>query len=373
MRTRVILITLALGAFAQRHKMEEVDAQKPEGALLQQVMQEGDQTKKAALMEQFAQQFPKAEGTGWILEQLQAIYVKANDPDKVIATGEKLLALDPDDPESALQNLKACETKKDLEGIRKWAGVTSANAGKMAAAPQPKDADQAASWKQGMEYARDVGKYADYALYRAAAESRDPKATIAMVNALEKQSPKSEYMSQADAALFMAYRQTGANDQALAVAEKVLATDQSDEDMLLVVADHDLQIKQEPEKVLAYSARIEQLMASKPKPQGVSDADWTTRRNMVTGLAHYMSGKVYYGEGKFPQADQELRAALPLVEANPPVKAETLYYLGFANYKMEKPQEAANYYRDCAAIKGPLQATAAKNLQGIKTQFHGIR
>ena len=36
-----------------------------------------------------------------MLEQLQAVYVKADDSDKIIATGEKLLALDPDDPEAA--------------------------------------------------------------------------------------------------------------------------------------------------------------------------------------------------------------------------------------------------------------------------------
>src|SRR5579863_9091294 len=154
MRTLMLSIVFALGALAQRHKIEEVDAAKPEGALLQQVMQESDAGKKAALMEQFAQQFPKAEGTPWILEQLQAAYVKANDPDKVIATGERLLALDPEDPEAALQNLKASETRKDLDGIRKWADLASGNARKMEAAPQPSDADQAAAWKQNVEYAK---------------------------------------------------------------------------------------------------------------------------------------------------------------------------------------------------------------------------
>jgi len=153
----------------------------------------------------------------------------------------------------------------------------------------------------------------------------------------------------------------------------VLATDQSNEDMLLVVANNYLETKKEPAKVHAYSDKLVQLMASKPKPEGVADADWTARRNTITGLAHFMNGKEYYTESKLSQADQELRAALPLVESNPPMKAEALFYLGFANYKMEKPQEAANFYKACAAIKGPLQATAAKNLQGIKTQFRGIQ
>jgi hypothetical protein len=373
-RTLVIAWTaFALAAYGQRHKIEDVDAEKPEGKLLQQMMQEADAARKAALMEQFAQQFPKAEATPWVLEQLQSAYVKANDSDKTISAGERLLALDPDDPEAAMQNLKAAEAKKDLDGIRKWAGVTSANARKMAALPQPKEADQAESWKQEVAYAKQVDAYSDYALFRVLAESRDPKVTIDFAAAIEKQSPKSQYVAQSQTPLFMAYRQTGANDKAVALAEQILAADQTNEDMLLVVTDSYMQNKKEPQKVHAYSLKLVELMASKPKPEGMNDADWTARRNLIAGLGHFMNGKQYFNDTKLPQADTELRAALPLIGNNQEMKAEALYYLGFANYKMEKPQEAANFYRDCAAIKGPLQATAAKNLQGIKTQFRGIK
>jgi len=372
MRTLVTLIALSLAAMAQRHKMEEVNAEKPEGQLLQQVMQESDPAKKSALMEQFVQQFPKADGTPWVLEQLQAVYVKANDPEKIIATGEKLLALDPDDPDAPMQNLKAAESSKDLAGISKWAEVASANARKVAATPQPKDADQVDAWKQSVDYAKQVDAYTDYALFRVIAESRDPKVASEFAAALEKHNPQSQYVPQTRLALFNIYRQTGANDKALALAEQVVATDQNNEDMLLVVTDNYVQTKKEPAKVHAYSERIVQLMASKPKPEGVADADWTAHRNQFTGIAHFLDGKLYYTESKFPQTDQQLRAALPLI-ANPDMKAEALYYLGFANYKMEKPQEAANFYRECAAIKGRFQATAAKNLQGIKTQFRGIQ
>ena len=46
MRTLVLLIAFSLAAFGQRHKLDEVDAEKPEGKLLQQVMQESDDAKK---------------------------------------------------------------------------------------------------------------------------------------------------------------------------------------------------------------------------------------------------------------------------------------------------------------------------------------
>ena len=44
-----------------------------------------------------------------------------------------------------------------------------------------------------MDYAKQVGQYADYALFRAAIESRDPKVTIELAEALQQRSPESEY------------------------------------------------------------------------------------------------------------------------------------------------------------------------------------
>jgi len=379
MRALVILTMMSVAAFGQRHKApEEVNAEKPEGKLMQQFMQESDPAKKITLYEQFVTDFPKDEHTPWVLEQVQAYYVKAGQTDQIIASGDKLLAIDPDDPEAALQALKAAETKKDLALVRKYSDITNRNARKMVASPQPKEADEVEGWKKEVEYAKSVAQYSDYALFRGAVESRDPKVTIELGEALQQRSPESEYAGKMRDPLFLAYRQAGANDKAIAFAEKTLATDQSNEDMLLVVADSYLNQKKEPEKVHAYSAKIVEIMAAKPKPEGASDADWTTRKNTITGLAHYMSGKQYSNEGKLAQADQELRRALPLIETTPALKPETLFMLGLANYKLaagkpDRAQEAANYFRQCAAMPGPMQAQAAKNLKSIQTEYRGIK
>jgi hypothetical protein len=373
MRTLAILIVLACTAFGQRHKLEEVDAEKPEGKLLQQILQENDAAKKAVLMEQFATEFPKLEATPWVLEQLMGIYVKANDHDKTIAAGKKLLAVDPDDPEAALQCLKAAEAKKDMPMILSFSNKTSENARKIAAAPQPKEADAVAAWKSSVDYAKQVDTYADYALFRAAVESRDPKQTTELAETLEKRSPQSEYMPKVRDALFVAYRQSGANDKAAALAEKTIAAGQATEDMLLVAVDTYSQQKKEPEKVHTYAARIVEMMNSKAKPEGTSDADWTARKNLVIGLARYYSGKQYTIENKHALADTELKAALPLVESNANLKPEVLFLLGDSNYKMEKIQEALNYFRACSAIKSPYQAQAAKNVKAIMSQYRGIK
>lgn len=359
MRTFLILLALTGAALAQRHKIDEVDGEKPEGKLLQQIMQESDEGKRTPMLEQFAGQFPKHEGIGWVLEQLQQNYAKAGDPDKVLKAGDKLIAIDPDDPEANLQCLKAAETKKDVSLIKKYAAGTVAAAAKLPAAEA--------------ESSKYYAGNADFAVYRAMAESRDPKVTIDLGETLLKQSPKGEYTARAVGALFVAYRQANQNARAIELAELTLVTDQTNEDMLLAVADHYAQQKKEPQKVHDYSAKVVTLMNGKAKPEGVGDADWTNRKNMVTGIAHYINGKLYYTENNFPKADTELRSALPLVENNANMKPEVLFLLGFANYKMEKAQEAANYYKACAAIKSPFQAQATKNLAGIKAQYTGIK
>jgi tetratricopeptide (TPR) repeat protein len=366
MRTILLFLAFGVAAFGQRHPAPtEVDAEKPEGKLLQQIMQEADAAKKNALMEQFANEFAKAPETPWVLETVQTYYVKANQPDRVIAAADKLLAVDPDDPESALQALKAAETKKDLALIKKYSEAAAKNAKKV---KEPGEA----------EYAKGVGQYADYALFRAAVESRDPKVTIDMAEALVQRSPDGEYGMKAQDPLFLAYRQAGATDKAIALAEKVLEKQQTNEDMLLVVADSYVQKKKDPEKVHAYSAKIVEIMGAKPKPEGMADADWNNRKNTITGVAYYMSGRVYSEGNKNQQADQQLRKALPLVEANPEMKAEVLFRLGLANYNMakgspERAQDAATFFRQCSAIKSPYQPTAATNVKKIMTEYRGIK
>ena len=373
MRTLVTMLALAAAAWGQRHPAGDIVAEKPEGALLMQAINETDAARKAALLDQFCEKYPKADNVAWALETLQGLYVKGGQSEKIIATGEKLLAIDKEDPESALQNLKAAEALKDLPGIRKWGALASANARKMASAPQPSDAAAVESWKADVSYAQQVDVYTEYALFRVAVESRDPKATIEFGEALEAQNPKSQYLAQTTGSLFNAYRQSGANEKAVALAERVLATDQSNEDMLMVVADNYAAQHKNPEKVHTYTEKTVQVLAQKPAPAGLSESDWSKRKDQLTGLAHYLDGKLYYTEKKYVEADRELRGALPLAETNPAMKPEVLFMLGDANYNLKKAQDAADYFKACAALPGPMQATAAKNLQGIKSQYTNIK
>ncbi len=366
-----LLLALASG-YGQCFRLGEVNTEKPEGQLLQSIGQESDEARKLTLLEKFAAEYPKHESAGWVYEQLQALYLKANNPDKALETGDKIAALAPGCVELMHQTLKAAEAKKDADLIRKWSALTSEAALKAVNAPKPKEEDEVETWKKHVDYARQVNQYSEYALYAAGLQNPDPKKKIELFEALEQRNPKSEYLPQGYSRWFLAYRQTNAHDKAMALAEKAIAAGQPDEDMLLVVASDYLQKKKEPEKVFAYTAKIVEILASKPKPQGIADADWEKHKSTVLGLAHYMGGSLYFAQNKFAPADRELRQALPHI-SDAGLKAEVLFNLGQANYKLEKAQDAATYFRECAAIKSRYQAVAAKNLAAVKAEYRGIK
>ena len=355
-------------ALAQHHKLGTVNAETPEGALLQQIGQAEDEAKKLTLMEQFAAQSPMHEAIGWVYEQMQASYLKAGQSDKALEIGDKLVAMDADDLDAAHQNLKAAEAKKDPDLILKWSGQTSQIARKLIASPQPTDADEVDDWKRRVDFARQLDTYTEYSLYAGSAQTADPRKRIELAEALFARNPKSQYIALVAQVEFSSYRQLGDNDQAFAFAEKALAIDQTNEDILAFAADQYSQKKRDPDKVIAYSAKIVELMETKPKPDGVSDADWAKKKSTMSGLGHFMSGSTLYTQKKLAAADKELRAALPFVEGNEQLKAATLFYAGLTNYELKNIPEALRFNQLCAAIKSPFQAKANENIKVMRSQ-----
>ncbi|MBL8177281.1 MAG: hypothetical protein JNK48_21580 [Bryobacterales bacterium] len=375
--TSLLLAVLLAGAplFGQRHKLT-INAETPEGQLLQQIGQEADAAKKTALMEEFTQKHAKHEGMGWVLEQMVAAYLKAGNFDKVLETGGKLLALDPNDVATAHSCLKAAEGKKDAALIKEWAGKTSDLAKRAVAAPKPSDEDEAETWKANVDYAKQVDTYTEYSLYAAAVAAQDPNHRILLYEALETRNPQGQYIAPLSLPYFFALRQTNQNDKAIAVAERVLQKDQSSEDMLLAVADHHFNKKGDPARIVELSNKLAEVMGSKAKPEGVADADWEKRKNLMTGLGHWMAGVTYGNQSKWKESDESLRKALPLVSDNDQLKAQTLFYLALSNYKMGEPKkdkklmaEALKFNVQCAAIKSPFQGQASKNASVIRQQY----
>lgn len=368
-----IAICAVLPATAQRHKLGVLNAETPEGKILQAIGTEQDEAKKLALMEDFVAKFGKHEGAAWVYSQMQPAYTKAGNHDKALDAGQKLLELDPLSLEAAYGNLKASEAKKDGEGILKWAGATSAIARKTAEAPKAAD-ESDDDRKRAVDYAKQVDTYTEYALYAASLGEADPARTMKLVEALEKQNAASPYLLQAMPKYGVAARQANALPAAVQLGERAFARGQVHEDLLLVMADFYLNAKQSPEKVVQYSTKVTELLQSKPKPDGMSDADWDRKKTTTSGVAYWMAGTTLSTQGKHAEADKALRSALPLVKDNDQLTAGALFHLGLVNYQMGKGRnaqqmaEAMKFMTQCAAMKSPFQGQAQKNLAVMKKE-----
>jgi len=192
-----------------------------------------------------------------------------------------------------------------------------------------------------------------------------------LTETLEKRNPQSQYLPKVYGKYLNALRQTGQNDKALAKAEELAAADPSNEDVLLVAADANLQ-KRQYDKVLLYADKLLALLKDKPKPDGLSDADWQRRRDSLLGLGNWMVGVTQGTQSHFAEADQALRAGLPLV-TDPELRGIGLFHLGWANYQLGKAakdkakmREGLKYTEESAGIKSQVQAQAQRNAEAMR-------
>jgi tetratricopeptide (TPR) repeat protein len=353
-------------ALAQRYTAS-ADPDSPEGQFLELISLQTDDTKKLALVEQFVQRFPKHQAVSWAYEQLQTSALQAGQWDRALAFGEKLEQLHPDDMETAKLNIKAAESKGDKTTLKLWSDYVQRIAQRILESPPPKDPEQLEEWKRRTALAAQYAAQDEYAIYKKALDSGDPRQKIRLLDELLKRNPDTQYLQQALVVYLNSYRAIGDTRSALLYAERILKSDQNNEDALLISAESFVR-SGSPDKVMAYSTKIIDLMHTKSKPGIVRQEDWDKKKAFYTGSAYWMIGNVHINQNRFSQADSALRAALPLLRQNEQSAASILFYLGWANYKMENFAEAVRFYKQCIGYRGQFQEQAAKNLNVIRTE-----
>jgi len=368
------LVLLVLPAAAQEQKQHfTINVGTPEGQMLQAIGQESDDDKKLALAQDFLTKYPKHEGAGWVTAQLEVIYVKQKEYDKALEAGDKAFANDPNDLDVAYNSLKAAEGKEDADLVKTWSARTSEIARKaIASTKAPADDDE----KEHLEYVKGVDTYSDYALFALAVKLKDPKQVAELGAALEHQNIKSQYMPQMSGIYLTALTQSKQNP--CPAAEKIAAANAKDVDASISAGNCSLQGKQY-ERAIVHATHVIEALSSRPKPEGLSDADWASRKGTLLGRANWIAGIAYASQSKLGPADKALRAALPSVKGEPQMAALALFDLGLANYTLgkavgdkSKMKEGLQFFIQCADIAGPYQDQASKNVRAIKTEL-GVR
>jgi tetratricopeptide (TPR) repeat protein len=211
------------------------------------------------------------------------------------------------------------------------------------------------------------------AAYKAFTEvpSSDHAKRIQLGEAFLQKYPNSRYRPPVYSALTMSYLQNGQVDKMEEVADKEIALNPNDVQVMAVLAQtlpRAMNSKTpEPAKQLAkaeqYSRKAIELTPTLPKPANVTDENFSAAKNQTLAMAHSGLGLVYIRRGQFSEAIPELNQSVTIDPTPDPVN---YYLLGMANAKASHFDDSAAAYTKCAAIAGAMQETCKKGAEEAK-------
>jgi hypothetical protein len=269
----------------------------------------------------------------------------------------------PNDLDDAYQQLKDAQAAKDADAIKKSAVATAKLAKEEATGPKL-DGFSDEDWPKRVEYAKGVGTLCEYAVATAAAQpGLEPAKVVELMDALLAMNPKSTYIGVAANAYLTAMQKMGGADKQIEGATKIIAGSPNQEDALMTLADNLMAKK--PDQAYTYATRLVTSMKSKAKPEGYSDEEWNRRKSLLLSRGYYDAGITGCMRQVWKDCDTNLRAALPMIGAQPAMTGPAYFYLGVANYQISKIttdrtklQEALKFTQQSATIAGPMQAQA---------------
>jgi len=362
----VLAVLLAPLCSGQRYKLTYVPGS-PAGEQLELIQHQIETSRKIEQVEWFLKVFPDHEAVPHLLEWLQTYYSRENQVGKVMEYGERLLAKHADDFDAIWRCRAAAERSKDAALLQKWNARAMQMAPKLASMAKPVNINDAA-WKQTLEMAKGLLEHEEYDHY---ARSLQPGSTKEKVVALEgflTKYPASKYAGQVWPYLMGAYRSLADNGKALLAANRVLSADPVNIEALLMTGQILLEQRSNNAKVQSIGARVVELASKQGKPKDMSPQEWERKKDYYVGTAELMVGNTYVHSNNFAMADKHLRVALPYMRGSGATEAAILFYLGWANYNMERYTESAEFFRQCTAFGGQFGEQAARNVTAMKRE-----
>jgi len=275
-----------------------------------------------------------------------------------------------DELEDSYTKLKDAVAKKDPDAVMESAAATSKLAKAAENAPKPTDADEAKNWQQRVDYAKEVDGYTEYALsFTAAQPGVDPAKVVALVDALIAQNPKSKYIDDLCANAYLVALKPGGAAKQLAGMTKIIAG-RPDNTVALQALVEGGQTK--------YAEKLIAAMKAKAKPEGFSEADWEKQKNNAFATGYFNLGYVALQKQIWVDCDKNFRAVVPLLAGDQGRLGTAYFGLGVCDFSLgkmtndrTKMQAGEQYSEKAAAIKGPMQDQAYKNVAVMKQALGG--
>jgi len=201
----------------------------------------------------------------------------------------------------------------------------------------------------------------------------DAEKKIASGEAFLQKYPQSRYRPAVYSPMVVSYVQIGQVDKMEAVGDKAIELTPADLATLAVVSSTlpraITSTTVEPDKKLAkaerYAKQAIEVAATLPKPDALTDEQFTKAKNQYLAMAHSGLGVVYFRRGKLAEAIPELDQSTKIDPSPDPVN---FYLLAMANQKTSHFDDAVAAYGKCAAIPSSLQATCKDGMEQAKKQ-----
>jgi tetratricopeptide (TPR) repeat protein len=203
------------------------------------------------------------------------------------------------------------------------------------------------------------------------ASPQDPDKKIQLGEDFAKAYPNSRYIESVYSLLAQAYYAKQDWTNLYLTSDKALAINPDDVDMLTLVGwviphvitggtpDADKQL----DKAETYEKRAIKDISILPKPNGMTDDQFTTAKAEKAAEAHSGLGLVYFRRQDFDNATKELQQA---TLTNPNPDATDFYALGASLQNSGHYTEAADAYTRCSQIMGSLQDACKQNADKAK-------
>ncbi len=357
-RAILLLVALLVAVPAFGQKKYKIAPDSPEEKALLEIHGEGDANKRLALLDEFTKKFASSEALPATYAIYLAAYLQLQQYDKAIEFGEKAADADSEDLTAHMNLVRAAEAKNDYARVHKWTAPALALVQKATATRPPELDDE--DWKKRQEALKSYGDYLEYALFMAASRDATPQ-RLQYVEAFAKLFPQSERQKKLPGLYAVAYQLLNDVPKMMEYAQKAIAAQPDDETMLLLLAETDVGQaqanvrvrKKMSDEALELAQRLLKVLETKPKPEGVADADWTKFLNNFRGAAYSIIGRSMMLQDRTTPALKELETAAKLLEENPQALGPVLYFLGFGYAKLVKYDAARPALSRCVQLGGP--------------------
>ncbi len=353
----------------------------PEDQLMLAVNGADSPKDQLAALDKFAQEHADSKFLPCAYEYYASANLKLKDYDKSIEYGEKDLALNYQDLNLLLTLMRsyAPSTKVSdtiFEVINKVPDQAKAETGNPARPSNATDEEWAKIQKDSQELAKDSHDYAVWTFFQVVPRVTDPAKQIQVLDAFLKSYPDVEKddATQVNTIYFLAYQRQGNLDKTVEYGDKVIGTDPNNvaalNTMGLIYAFY--LPHPSTEKAAGYAEKALAAARGLKKPEGVDDAAFKKEQDSQVGMASLVVGYAALMKAqrttKLAPIIADLKDAGELLEGNPTLQGQALYYLAFA-YEKQYPanhQAAMAALDKAVTLPGPFQSQSQALLAKVR-------